>query len=668
MVPAVPEDDKPRRLGDETKGRIDNLSSGWSIEAVERTATPDVELSKLPARKKPRTVPPPPPGSAERKALEQAIVETKDGQAVPRIALTDVKPEASGSRSIPDHRVPQPAVERASGAVRAKPVGAPPPIPRAKQTVPPPIPPLPNTAGAVAGLEPAASASKSGTVVDAAPLPISQRLPLSPDRPPPPTVAPVISVPTPRPAAVLIDNSATIPDAAPPLVPKLAVPVGEFDSGSNEDKLRLAYSQSTLKRDASEALLGLPRSPSAIVKAPSVERPVGETASSSRGDPSSIDPHTVPFERGDPTVGERPDATMIESPSLHRSHSGGTLRTAAALRRQRGILGDVLYVATALFGMRGARRELAELERRQETRQLSRRRHLVTLGRTAAITDSFDHPAVAKTRELLGAIEEERSQHAGSVAAADTELNRVRRERAAKAKQYVIDISALEAELASITKKLEPLEKEAAVIRKRADELRDATRRIEKAISDSQASLVSVKGPKQERAAILAEIATHKADLKSVNRDEPAIAAELDALNPRIAALEASRGDAQKRKIELQAAEAEDQRRTAELLEAIGAKRKVVGRAAGDAETARDRILFELGDRLHVDRPAVLTPQLSPIDQIDLELGESDRRVMELREIQSNLDRTKLYRGIALVVSAAIIVGSMIAWLLYMLP
>src|SRR5262249_12191986 len=68
----VPDDDrKLRRLGDETKGRIADLASGWSVEPK-----PDPAPAPEPpaARKKPRTVPPPPPGSVARQQLEQAIV------------------------------------------------------------------------------------------------------------------------------------------------------------------------------------------------------------------------------------------------------------------------------------------------------------------------------------------------------------------------------------------------------------------------------------------------------------------------------------------------------------------------------------------------------------------------------------------------------------------
>ena len=54
------------------------------------------------------------------------------------------------------------------------------------------------------------------------------------------------------------------------------------------------------------------------------------------------------------------------------------MRPSAALRRKRGLWGDVRYVFTAVFGVRRARRELEELEHRQELRQTSRKRHKTT--------------------------------------------------------------------------------------------------------------------------------------------------------------------------------------------------------------------------------------------------------------------------------------------------
>ena len=380
-----------------------------------------------------------------------------------------------------------------------------------------------------------------------------------------------------------------------------------------------------------------------------------------------IDPQTAKFERGDPTQDRKPDATEIQPPSIGRYPTGGTLRATAALRRKRGLLGDVRYVFTALGGVRRSRKELTELERRQGLRQISRKRHLVTLGRTAVVTDSFDHPALGKAREQLQRIEEERGKHAGAVAASDAELERVRRDREAKAKEYLEGTTAADAELADLAKKLEPLEKEASQVRKRAQELRESLQRIEKQIADTTARLVSVKAEKMDKAGIQADIASAKADKQAVLRDEPVIASQLDALNPRIAAIEATRAELQKKKQELEKAEKEDQGRTSELLEAIGAKRKVVERASQEAETARDDALFELGERLYVDRPKMLATLLSPIDQIDLELGEGDRRVMELREILSNVDRWKFARGAAMIILALTLVVCFLWWVLAML-
>ncbi|NVB83927.1 MAG: hypothetical protein HOV81_36465, partial [Kofleriaceae bacterium] len=455
--------------------------------------------------------------------------------------------------------------------------------------------------------------------------------------------------------AVIVDDSIRLP-----------VPVGEFDSGvqtiedpRGEDRSR--GSQATLVRDPAEALL----------KIPDQETPVEDLLDddrASRSDVTAIDP-TAKFERGDQTEEKRPDATEIEAPMARaaRNATVGTLRPSASLRRKRGALGDVRYVFTALGGVRASKKELAELERKQVVRQASRRRHLVTLGRTAVITDAFDHPALAKAHEQLAAIEDERSRHAGAVSASDAELERVRRDRENKSKNYLIETSETDAALAEIAKKLEPLEKEAAGVRKKAAELREQVQRIQKKIADTEALLVSVKGEKMDKAGIHADIVTYKADLKSVQRDEPALAAELDALNPRIAALEANRTELQKKRRELDKAEAEDQKRTTELLEAIGAKRKVVERAAAEAEAARDSALFDLGERLYVDRPRLLGAQLSPIDTIDLEVGEADRRAMELREIIGNVDKLKLARGLALMIVTLAVVGSFVAWLLYML-
>jgi DNA repair exonuclease SbcCD ATPase subunit len=368
------------------------------------------------------------------------------------------------------------------------------------------------------------------------------------------------------------------------------------------------------------------------------------------------------FDRGDPTIGDpRPDATALQAPASAAAPTG-TLRSSASLPRRRGIAGDLLYIATVIAGLRRARRELTALTARQATRQQSRRHHLITLGRAAMTADGFDHAALPTAREQLTSIEEERSQHAGHVVAADAELARVRRDREAKAKQHAEDIAKLDGELVALAKKLEPLEKEVNAAKKRGIDLHEALRRIDAKIAATEASLASPRAAKLDRAEVQAEIASLRADRKAIQSDEPVIAGQLDALSPRVAALEATRGEAERKRAELDAAEHDDQRRVEELLAAIGAKRKVVDRAASDAEVLRDKILFKLGERLYVDRPDDLIAEFAPIDEIDLELGSADRRMMELREIRASVDRWKLARGIALLVVLLGAIGAAATW------
>jgi len=519
---------------------------------------------------------------------------------------------------------------------------------------------------------------------------------------PPPTAIPLPDIPTPGPPTVVDiaphglargDDTGlpTAPRAALPPLPEMepftpfgepvaalttpsggaklpSVPLGEFDDGPStidDAKHRAKQAQFTMKRDAAEALLRMPpplpvAPPRPLPPPPPSPEPahsISSISASLRGDPTAVDPT---YERGDPTSVSAGNITAMSA-----AGPASTLRAGAALRRKRGILGDVYYVATALFGLRRTRAELADLRIRQDTKQQSRRRHLVTLGRTAMLSE-YKHAAMDESRVIFEHVEDERSGHAGQVAAADAELDRVRRDRETNAKRNAQEIAAIDADLGALAKKLEPLDKEASAVQRRAEALRDALNKIDAQIAQTQNSLISVKGQRLDKAAVQAEVATLRADRQAVQRDEPIIAAELDTLQPRIAALRGQRATAQQRRAEIVAAEEQDQRRIEELLAAIGAKRKVVDRAAAEAETARDKVLFELGDKLYVDRPKKLAAQLAPIDAIDLELGEGERRIMELREILSNVDKTKLTRGVAFIMGVALVIGLIVAWFVMM--
>ncbi|MDX2093444.1 MAG: hypothetical protein SFX73_36710 [Kofleriaceae bacterium] len=636
----MPDDERTRRrLSDETKGRIADLASGWTVDPPVPASVP---TSPPEPRSKPKTAPPPTPGSDTRKAVDSAGPNAaKDDKPTPAAtpasaplpavpAPARLKPPTAPPPAAPAAAASGPPPPPATSAepVRAKGPTTPPPLPRAKgATQPPPVPP--------------AGRAKASQ--------------------PPPVAVTVESVPPER------DTIADLSDAVEEAGKRTPVPVGEFEDGASTrldaDKLRVAHAQATIKRDAANAVLGIAEPALTQVKGTPVEVLLTETAEALRGDPTMTDPATAQFVRGDPTQLGRGDPTAATSPSAAVHTKGGRLRTVAQLRRQRGVYGDVRYVATALFGVRRARAELAELDAKQIARQQGRRRYLVTLGRTAVSSDGFDHPALAAAREQLASIEDERSHHHAQVGAADRELQRVTTDREAAKKQHATDLAAIDAELAELAKRLEPLHKEQAQLTRKAADLREAQRRADAAIAEATANLVSVKSSKKDPATLQAELATLKADRIAVQKDEPVLAAELDALNPKIAALEAKRVEATTRRSELLEAEQNDQRRTEELLAAIGAKRKVMDRAASDAETVRDKILFELGERLYVDRPDGLAAQMAPIDAIDVELGVADRRLMELREILSSIDRWKLARGIAVLVLVLGAVAAGIVWL-----
>ncbi|MCB9563896.1 MAG: hypothetical protein H6708_26165 [Kofleriaceae bacterium] len=144
-----------------------------------------------------------------------------------------------------------------------------------------------------------------------------------------------------------------------------------------------------------------------------------------------------------------------------------------------------------------------------------------------------------------------------------------------------------------------------------------------------------------------------------MSRDEPRLAAELDALLPRIASLQAARGDAQERIVEAGRGQAEATARAVELVAAVQARRKVESRAVAEAQTARDRALVDLGERLYTERPKDLTRRIDAVEQRDLAIATSERRAIELRELIASVERGPLWRGrvLWLLLIAAIATG-----------
>lgn len=707
----MPDDErKGRRLGDETKGRIADLASGWAVDGESPPPPGPPAIAREPSgpvrpRRQAKTIPPPPPGSAARKEMEDELGEVR-GPARPAPATRPPPvPAAPTAATVPT----APSARPRTGAVplgkRREPLdlGA---VPESDKTK--------ENRGAV-GIKHEGSTSlttnaASGTigdtpspVFDRAAIAAGQKGALASDKVErsgavrAPTSA-ASSAPnrsaiarTPAPSAVVDQPSAKLGIASAQPVPapfwpsssdasraarpgepartptafddtrRAAAAAGPDDSGEliapTPPVAPAPPVAPTPPPPRAAAKLAAPPLPGKAVVVPAAldagdEDPADAPAEPPRPDPT-FDDAAEAGERGDPTRG---DDTAAQTPAARPP--GGTLRPIAALRRKRGVAGDLRYVATVFFGVRAARRELAELEARQAARQASRRHHLVTLGRAASVHDDVDHPELAPARAKLAAIEADRTRQTDDVTAADAELARVRAGREAAAQQHAAALAELDGELAAIARKLEPLEKEASGIKRRATRLREALRDIDAKIAALEARVASGH-PKVDVAAGQAELATLKADRKAIQGDEPVIAAELDALAPRIAALEASRGELGPRRLELIDDEARDQARVADQLAAIGARRKVVDRAAADAEARRDKVLFALGERLAVDRPDGLLAELAPVDAIDVDLGVADRRIMELRETLDSVDRWKVARGaIYLVVILAAVAGA----------
>ncbi|HWO18666.1 MAG TPA: hypothetical protein VNO30_07810 [Kofleriaceae bacterium] len=433
----------------------------------------------------------------------------------------------------------------------------------------------------------------------------------------------------------------TAPEATPPRTrpgPPLAVPVGEFDA---------SRAQPTIQR-AELAERAAPKSPRPPAReASSGVLLVEAGGESDRDDATTIDPKAQRPGRGDPMSGVDPTGILVSGASGARAPKA-RLRTVAQLHRTRGVGGDLRYVLTVIFGLRRARREIGALEAQEATLQQSRRRHLTTLGRTAVSSEGFDHPALSRARAQLADIEDDRARNLAAVAAADDELQRVNKDREATARQHATQIEEIDAEIAELQKQLQPLEKELAGVTRRAAALRDSVRRLDEKIALTEARLAGADLQEAERGAIQAEIASLKADRKALQKDEPELASALDSLQPQIAKLEAARADARRRRTDVEQADRDDLRWTQDLLAAVGAKRKVLDRTASDAETRRDKIALELGDRIYVTRPERMGPELAPLDAIDVELGTVNRRTMELREILQSVDRWKLVRSIGL--------------------
>lgn len=384
--------------------------------------------------------------------------------------------------------------------------------------------------------------------------------------------------------------------------------------------------------------------------------------------PRSAKPITEPSaEPSDDDESERDDPTRIEQPGDGPRLSGGAggqLRRPQVVPRQRGLGGDVRYVFSALFRVTEARRELLIVNDKLETERAGRDQRLIQVARQAIADEEVTLAVVEQARDELGRVGEVRSKRAGVSAAAEAEIVALQRERGDESVDHVEQIKALEGEVADIIKRLEPLEKRAVVARKKATELQLTIDQLDDKIRKAKASLVSVKGPKGDPSAVEAEIASLRAEREAVAREEPPLAAELDELDPQIAALGAAQKEAARSIEDLHRREREAKERVDEMIEAVRARKAVEDRAVAEADRDRDEALKRLGERLSVDRPAVVAARLRPIDEHDLSIATLERRAFELGELVGGVDRAAIVRGVAVLVAGVAIVAGLLIWLL----
>ncbi|MBP9084679.1 MAG: hypothetical protein KBG15_01120, partial [Kofleriaceae bacterium] len=452
---------KPGQRGDATLDRIANLADGWAAPARAPSTADSVDSSDV--RNKPRTVPPPAPGSSARIVresqsppmaapllaaaepmapggstpiampttasieLEPATLPASASVAVPAPASASVSASAAAPVSAPvSASVAAPATAPVAVPVapvpsgRAKAPSLPPPIPpRAKgASIPPPLP-GPSSTGSVPNL-----AAREGRSTSGAPA-VSPRdgratgsVPMMAPREGRGSGA--------MPALPTHENRAT--GGVPIMAPRdgrgtgsarVPVPIGEF--GNAPETIVVDPAVAALGPAAELAALIERNAPlgAAPPRTKTVEREVPvallrEIADSElRGDSTHVDASSSLAERADLTGSDElhGDATMVNAPGSSGA-SGGSLRVAPQLPQRRGLGGDVRYVFTVLFGASRARRELSTIETEQTERQKSRRDRLITIGKSAISSERFDHSEVATARDRFAEIEEQRSGYA----------------------------------------------------------------------------------------------------------------------------------------------------------------------------------------------------------------------------------------------------------------
>ncbi len=154
--------------------------------------------------------------------------------------------------------------------------------------------------------------------------------------------------------------------------------------------------------------------------------PRAKRASAVPPQPPEID--TVPTPKHDLVIGSADvpdDATVLQTPEsmsfVVNEGQAGQVRQRPSLPRKRGIFGDIRYVFTAMFGIAGARRELAEVNAKLDRERDGRDDRLLQSMRDMIADPDVDTPLMERAREQLSTIEDQRSRKAGAGLDAEAE-------------------------------------------------------------------------------------------------------------------------------------------------------------------------------------------------------------------------------------------------------
>jgi predicted nucleic acid-binding Zn-ribbon protein len=377
---------------------------------------------------------------------------------------------------------------------------------------------------------------------------------------------------------------------------------------------------------------------------------------------------------GEPTVpsGRSSDETMLEPPgsgafAVARADaarmSGSTtavLRLPQTFHRRRGPWGDALYVFGSIVGVARANRELSAVARKLEAEKESRGRRLADLARLSLADSDLVSEQVARGREEIIELEDQRSRRAGAVAAADAEIAALERGRAEERQSHAQELEALRRGDKDMGEKVEPLQRRVQATRRRATRLLEAMDDLGRRIARAEARLPRLS--QDDRAAAEAHIASLLGERQAMADEQPTLAAELDELEPAIAGIIASRADARARVVRVEKAERDAVVRVEEKLTAVRARRVVDERAEAELAQDQEESLAALGERLGVERPAELGSRLRGIEEHEVAIATLDRRHLELSELVKSVDRWAIARGVLWLLALVVGVAAAVVW------